>query len=196
MKPSPRPTGEAFPGPNCQVSPPRRSWRTDRRVFSTTRSRRFPSASRSSLWRCRRNFRGDGRSAAICSDTGWLILRLVQDLPNPPARSRTFRVGLIQTGAETGEGLQLLELGVGNPEIGCDGPGRLAVGPCRPRGRRIFPHPQREECPSGKAAGEIELPVRDGDQIGRDIARDILGLCLHDGQGRQGPAAVFLPEMG
>ena len=39
---------------------------------------------------------------------------------------------------------------------------------------------------------EIDLPVGDGDDVGRDIGRDVVGLGLDYGQGRDGAAAVLV----
>ena len=47
-----------------------------------------------------------------------------------------------------------------------------------------------------EARRQIDLAVRDGDQVGRNVGRDVLGFRLDDGDGRQGAAAVLLFEVG
>lgn len=36
---------------------------------------------------------------------------------------------------------------------------------------------------------EVDLPVRDGNDVGDDVRRHVVGQGLHNGQGRQGTGA-------
>ena len=43
---------------------------------------------------------------------------------------------------------------------------------------------------------QIDLAVRDGNDVRRNIGRDVAGLCFDNGQGRHGAAAVFRGDAG
>ena len=102
----------------------------------------------------------------------------------------------IQTGAETGEGFKFLELGVGELEVA----GHCAVG-CALRlaadARNGF-----ADIDCGKYSQfeqrrrEIDLSVRDRNEVGRDVGGYVLGLRLDDGERGQRAASAFLTQMG
>jgi len=45
------------------------------------------------------------------------VLRLLENLPDPPAPLQDLAGRLVETGAETGKGLQFFELGIGDPHV-------------------------------------------------------------------------------
>ena len=101
---------------------------------------------------------------------------------------------VIEPGAELGEGFQLLELRVRELEIArhrsVGRPLRLAA-----NARNGF-----ADIDGGKNAQfeqrrrEIDLTVRDGDEIGRNVGGDVLRLGLDDGQRGERAAAKVLAK--
>ena len=123
-------------------------------------------------------------------------LILFQDLDHsPPAVELRLR-RLIQLGPELGKGRQLPVLG----QVEAEASGHLPHGPdlgasAHPRNRQ--PHVHRRSNAGVKEIGlEIDLPVGDGDHIGRDVGSDIPELRLDDRQGGEGAPTQLIVELG
>ena len=110
--------------------------------------------------------------------------------------SMILRVCVIESRAEPGEGLEFLELRVGELEIAGD----RAVG--RPLRLAADPRDGFADIDRGQHAQleqrrrQIDLAVGDGDQVGRNVGGNVLRLGLDDGQGGERAAAELLAEMG
>ena len=110
---------------------------------------------------------------------------------------RDDRAGrFIHSGTEPRKGLQLLELRKAKLEVARDRavgrPLRLAAD-ARDGLADIdrWQHAQFEQ-----RGRQIDLPVGDRDQIGRDIGRDVLGLGLDDRQGGERTPAALRTQVG
>ena len=85
---------------------------------------------------------------------------------------------LLDVGAEAREALELLELRVGQPKRGGHRPvgGALRLAPDAGAG---LPNVDGRQLPFAKQVGrQVELTVRDGDHVGRNVGRDIARLRL------------------
>src|SRR3989338_698536 len=109
------------------------------------------------------------------------VLRLFQDFHGPTPALYLATSPLVQIGRELGESLQLAEL----REIQAQLAGHLfhGLGLCRRADAR---HGQADVHGRPDAAVEhvrlqINLAVRDGNDVGRDVGRDVAGLGFDDG---------------
>ena len=126
-----------------------------------------------------------------------LELGLLQHLGEALAPLQLAAGGHVQlAGAELGEGSQLAILGQGEaqaPRHPAHGP-RLG-GAAHPRHRQAgvdgWPDTGVEQVRL-----QVDLAVGDGDDVGGDVGRDVAGLGLDDGQGRQGAAAELRRQLG
>ncbi len=123
-------------------------------------------------------------------------LVLFQDLDHPLAPVELRLRRLVQLGAELGKGGQLPILGQIQAEAPRHLPHRLDLGaPPDPRDRQ--PHVHRGPNPRVEEVRlEINLPVGDGDHIGRDVGRDIAELRLDDRQRGERAATQLIVELG
>ena len=122
-------------------------------------------------------------------------LILLEPLPNPLALLDGGAARVVEAGAEPREAFKLLELRIGQLEA----PRRLAIcgelrlsANARDRAANID---CRKDAKLEERRREINLPVGDGDEVCRDVGRDVLRLRLDDGQGRQRSASLRLFEM-
>src|SRR6056297_1359468 len=131
----------------------------------------------------------------LFGDREMVVFLLRQHGPDTlPARELGPRF-LVELRAEAGEAFQLLELRITQPQVARDraegGQLRLATD-AADRGADVD---CREMPLLEEIRRQIDLPVGDRDQVGRDEGRDVLRLRLDDRKRRQGPAAMFLAQM-
>ena len=104
--------------------------------------------------------------------------------------------GLVEVGAELGEGGQLAVLG----ELEAQGAGdllhRLDLGGAADPGDRDADVDRRPHAGEEEVRLQEDLPVGDGDDVGGDVGGDVPGLGLDDGQGGERPAALVVGELG
>ncbi len=137
------------------------------------------------------------RRTAICSiiDTGWDLHLLEAGTDSLSVVDDLLRRG-VEPGPELCEGLQLLELGVGELEVARDGPVRGALRRAADA-RHGLSHVHRGQDPQlEESRREIDLAVGDRDEVGRDVCRDVLRLGLDDRKGGEGAAAELGPQVG
>ena len=102
----------------------------------------------------------------------------------------------VQAGAKPGKGLEFLELRVGEFEVtrhrAISRPLRLATD-ARDGSADIHrgQHPQFEQ-----RRRKVDLPVRDGDEVGRNVGGNVLRLGLDDGECSKRAAAEFRTQVG
>ena len=131
-------------------------------------------------------FQGQGRVLALLEHLGGEL----------PSGQLGAGCGVEVGGAELGEGRQLAVLGQFQPQP----PGNFADGPrlgraAHPRDRK--PHvDRRADAGVEKLRLKVNLPVGDGNHVGRDVGGNVAGLRLNDGQRGDGAAAVGLIEAG
>ena len=132
---------------------------------------------------------------ATCFSTGErLVLRLLDDLRQLLAAGQLVAGGLVQVGRELGERRQRAVLG----EVQLERTGHLL----HRLGLRGGTHARDRDADvqGGPLAGveqvglEEDLAVRDRDDVGRDVGRDVAGLRLDDRQRGQRAAAVLVVE--
>jgi hypothetical protein len=111
-----------------------------------------------------------------------LELRLFEDGSDSLAVVDDFAGVVIKAGAELDEGFQFGELGVGEFEVARHG------SVCRPLGLAADARNGLADIDGGqntqleKRGRQINLTVRDGDEIRRNVRGDVLRLGLDDGQ--------------
>ena len=189
--------------------PARPSPRGPRRSACRTRSRRSPSASgmsrpAASTTACSASaMRSSGTGSnspavrasriAICAGTGTGASSgcFRQARMRWPCVIDGLRV-VVEAGAEAGEGLELLELRIGQLEVAGHGAeGRQLRLAADARDRPADVH-RRQHAELEQRGRQVDLAVGDRDQVGRDVGRDVLGLGLDDRQRRQRAAAALL----
>ena len=155
---------------------------------------RHPASARAALGRRVRRSMPAGWRSARARRPGQF--RLLEAGADSPSMLDDLAGVFIQARAEPGKGLEFLELRVGELEIARHG----AVG----RALRLAADARNgfADIDGGQHAQfkqrrrEIDLPVRDGDQVGRNVGGNILRFGLDDGQGGERAAAEFLAQMG
>ena len=120
---------------------------------------------------------------------------LAQGRAHCRAAGQTGARGVVQPGAEAREILQLLELRQGHAQVARDRPERLALRLAAharhrhaqiDRGKLIFAHQTRRQ---------VDLPVRDGDQVGRNVGGQVFRLCLDHWQDGDRSAPCGIGEL-
>jgi hypothetical protein len=109
-----------------------------------------------------------------------IVLALPEDLADPAAALQLSARVLVETAAKTREGFQVLELRVGELQVSDDCPvgGQLCI--------TTDPRNRDADVDSGQLARtkqmerDIDLTVRDRNEISRNKVRQVLGLCLDD----------------
>ncbi len=124
------------------------------------------------------------------------VLILLQDLDHAFAAAKLGLGGLVEVGAELGERGQLAVLGEVEPKRlrhHAHGLGLRVAADAAHRDAHVHrrPHAGVEEV-----ALEVDLPVGDGDHVGRNVGRHVAGLRLDDGERGQRAAPVRFRELG
>ncbi len=101
----------------------------------------------------------------------------------------------IQVGAEPGKGLKFLKLRVGEFEVARDGTIGRALRFTADTRNGFSDVNSRQHAQFEQRWREIDLPIRDGNQVGRNVGGNVLRFGLDDGQRRERAAAEFLPQM-
>ncbi len=179
-------------GPASTASRPPPAERRARRQSPCTARRSAASASATRLDGYRRRAgpasppagrrAAPGAVSGSCSDC-------LQHFAHAPAAFQAGRVSSVEPRAEPRKGLELLELRVGEPEIAGD----------RAVGRQLRLAADARDRPADvdrrqlafleQRRRQVDLPVGDRDQVGRDVGREVLRLGLDDRQRGQRAAA-------
>ena len=102
---------------------------------------------------------------------------------------------MVQAGAEAGEVFQLLELRQRHPQVARDAAQRASLRlAAHARHRQAQVH-RRELVAPHQPRRQVDLPVGDRDQVGRDVGRQVLGLGLDHRQHGDRAAAAFAAEL-
>ena len=104
--------------------------------------------------------------------------------------------GLVQVGAELGEGGQFPVLGEVQPQGAGDLFHGLDLGRAADAGDRKTDVDGRADAGEEQGGLQVDLAVGDGDDVGRDVGGDVAGLGLDDGQRRQRTAAELIADLG
>ena len=125
-----------------------------------------------------------------------LVLPLLQHLDQTGAAGQRLLGGLVEVGAELREGRQLAVLG----QLELEHAGHLLhgldLGGAADAGHRDADVDGRPHALEEEVGLEEDLPVGDGDDVGRDVGRHVAGLGLDDGQRGERAAALLVGELG
>ena len=102
-----------------------------------------------------RDLAGQGDEGGdLLGDGQRLKLGLLEDLPDPPPALENGARCFVQPGAETGEGLKLFELGVGQSQVAGDGPVSRELGLAADAGYRFADIDRGQDALFGRAAAK------------------------------------------
>ena len=121
-----------------------------------------------------------------------LVLRLLQDLDQPPAAIELAQRRLVEVAAELRERRELAVLREVEPQRAGDLPHRLDLRRAADARHRVADVDRRADALVEQVALEEDLAVGDRDDVGRDVGRQVAGLRLDDRQRRQRAAAELL----
>src|SRR5918992_652588 len=124
------------------------------------------------------------------------VLRLLEQLDQAAAAVQLGPAGRVQVGRERGERLQVAVLRQRQPERTRDLPHRLDLRGAADPGHRDTDVDRRPDALVEQVGLQEALTVGDGDDVGRDVRRDVVGLGLDDRQTRHGAAAHVVGQLG
>src|SRR5665647_1377710 len=120
---------------------------------------------------------------------------LVEDLDHALAAGERPLGGLVEVGAELGEGLQLAVLGEVDAQTAGDLLHGLDLGVAAHPAHRDADVHRRPYTAVEQVALQEDLPVGDGDHVGGDVGGHVAGLRLDDGDSGERPAAELVVEL-
>jgi len=122
----------------------------------------------------------------------WIKLGLFQDLAYSSAALQSLLGFWIKPGAKPGVDLKTLKLRICKAQSTGDlGKGRQLAFAAHTRYRQAYINCGQDPF-SKKIRREVDLAIGDGEKIGWELGRDVLGLSLNDGQRRERSAAAIL----
>ena len=137
------------------------------------------------------------RSTATCSSTGiGIVLALLEELDQALAAGELALRGLVEVGAELGEGRQLAVLRQVEAQRAGDLLHGLDLGVAADARHRDADVDRRPHAGVEEVGLQEDLAVGDRDDVGRDVGRDVAGLGLDDRQRGERAAAELVAQLG
>ncbi len=125
-----------------------------------------------------------------------LVLGLLENLDDAAATLELGEGSRVQLGAELGEGRQLAELRQVETQRTGDLPHGVDLGGTTDTGHGLPGVHRRADALEEQVGLQEYLAVRDGDDVRRDVGRDVVSLGLDDGQSCEASRAEIVGQLG
>ena len=146
--------------------------------------------------RCRRDLRRAQQYGDLASHGNRREFRLHEAGANPLAVRDGSAGVVVDPGAEAGKRLEFLELRIGQLQVSHHRTVGCSLGLAANPGDGLADIDRRQHAELEQGGREVDLPVGDGDEVGRDIRGEVLSLGFDDGQRGEGAAALILAQVG